>query len=208
MKIAALVWNSHAEALARAAETLPWLTLRLFPAKSLEDAPERQELALREMESADCVFLYRSTEAFWEEIEPRLREIGRTTPIVCLSYDPSLWGLSTARPELVQDAHRYMIYGGAQNVANMLKAFGREFGGMEFAGLDAPPPAPVPWEGLWHPAMPTLGGVRRHFASLAEYLGWYEGHCTAKELGHGPWVGLVIGRHFWVNEALARAAET
>ncbi|MHC1753480.1 cobaltochelatase subunit CobN [Humidesulfovibrio sp.] len=201
MKIAAIVWNSHAEGLARAAETLPWLALRLFPAKSLEDAPTRQEEALREMAAADCVFLYRSTEAFWEDLEPRLREIGATTPIVCLSYDPSLWGLSTARPQLVQDAHRYMTYGGVQNIAAMLKALAREFGGAEHAELDAPPPAPVPWEGLWHPAMPTSAGARRHFASLPEYLGWYGGHCSAKGLD-GPWVGLVVGRHFWVGEAL------
>jgi len=205
MKITAVVWNSHAEVLARAAETLPWLSLRLFPAKSLEDAPEKQRQALAELAGADCVFLYRSTETFWEEIEPRLREIGQDTPIVCLSYDPSLWGLSTARPELVQDAHRYVTYGGVQNVANMLRALAREFGGTEFAGLDAPAPAPVPWEGLWHPAMsrtmPT-GGARRHFASLPEYLGWYRTHCAAKNLEHGPWVGLVLGRHFWVNEAL------
>jgi len=29
MKITAIVWNSHAEGLARAAESLPWLTPRL-----------------------------------------------------------------------------------------------------------------------------------------------------------------------------------
>lgn len=205
MKIVAIVWNSHAEGLARAAETLPWLALRLFPAKSLEDAPGRQEEALREMAAADCVFLYRATESFWEELEPRLRELGATTPIVCLSYDPSLWGLSTARPQLVQDAHRYVTYGGVQNIAAMLKSFAREFGGAEFAALDAPPPASVPWEGLWHPrmngAMPTAGGARRHFASLPEYLGWYQARCAALGLA-GPWVGLVVGRHFWVGEAL------
>ena len=200
MKITALVWNSHAEVLARAAETLPWLTLRLYPAKSLEDNAERQAQALSELRGSDAAFLYRATEPFWDEVEAELKEAARSVPTVCLSYDPSLWGLSTARPELVQDAHRYMTYGGLQNVANMLKALAREFGGPEFTELDAPPPAPVPWEGLWHPAMPTSGG-RRHFASLPEYLGWYGGHCAGRGL-EGPWVGLVVGRHYWVGETL------
>jgi cobaltochelatase CobN len=201
MKIAAIVWTSHAEVLARAAETLPWLHLRLFPAKGLEDAPDRQEQALRELADADCVFLYRATEAFWEELEPRLKEIGKRIPVVCLSYDPSLWGLSTARPELVQDAHRALTFGGVRNVANMFKSFAREFGGPELAGLDVPPPEPTPWEGLWHPAM-DAGGARRHFADLPEYLDWYAEHCLGRALEDGPWVGLVIGRHYWVNEAL------
>jgi len=202
MKIAAIVWNSHAEALARAAEAQDWLHLRLFPAKSLEDNAEKLAEAMVELAGADCVFLYRSTEAFWEEIEPRLKEIGASVPIVCLSYDPSLWGLSNARAELVQDAHRYVTYGGAQNVANMLKSFAREFGGPEFASLNVPPPAPVPWEGLWHPDMPTGNGARRHFACLADYLAWYAGHCWGRPLAAGPWVGILLGRHFWVNEAL------
>ena len=202
MKITAIVWNSHAEGLARAAESLPWLTLRLYPAKSLEDSPERQAQVMADLHGSDAAFLYRATEPFWDEMEPGLRDVGKNVPTVCLSYDPSLWGLSTARPELVQDAHRYMTFGGLHNVANMFKALAREFGGPEFTELDAPPPAPVPWEGLWHPAMPTGSGARRHFASLGEYLGWYKGHCAGRLMESGPWVGLVVGRHYWVGEAL------
>ncbi len=202
MKITAIVWNSHAEGLARAAESLPWLTLRLYPAKSLEDSPERQAQAMADLRGSDAAFLYRATEPFWDEMEPGLKDVGKNVPTVCLSYDPSLWGLSTARPELVQDAHRYMTFGGLHNVANMLKALAREFGGPEFTELDAPPPAPVPWEGLWHSCMPTSGGARRHFASLGEYLGWYKGHCAGRLMESGPWVGLVVGRHYWVGEAL------
>jgi len=95
MKITALVWNSHAEALAKAAETLPWLTLRLYPAKTLEQHPEKAGQALADMRSSQAVFLYRATEAFWEELEPELRVIAADRPVVCLSYDPSLWALSS-----------------------------------------------------------------------------------------------------------------
>ena len=202
MKITALVWNSHAEALARAAEALPWLTLRLYPAKTLEQHPEKQAQVLEDMRSSQAVFLYRAAEDFWEELEPKIRAIGQTVPVVCLSYDPSLWGLSTARAEVVQNAHRAMTYGGTQNVANMLKALAKEFGGPEYTELDAPEPQPVPWEGLWHPAMPKSDGSARHFAALAEYLAWHEGHAEAKGLAAAPWVGLIVGRHFWVNETL------
>ncbi len=202
MKITAIVWNSHAEILCRAAETLPWLTLRLYPAKSLEDSPERQAQAMADLRGSDAAFLYRATEPFWDDLEADLKDAGKSVPTVCLSYDPSLWGLSTARPELVQDAHRYVTFGGIQNVAAMLKALTREFGGPEFTELDVPPPAPVPWEGLWHPCMPTSGGARRHFASLPEYLAWYTDHCAGRPMADGPWVGLVLGRHYWVGETL------
>jgi len=201
MKITALVWNSHAEALAKAAETLPWLTLRLYPAKTLEQHPEKAGQALADMRSSQAVFLYRATEAFWEELEPELRVIAADRPVVCLSYDPSLWALSSVGPELLQNAHRAMTYGGGRNVANMLKTLAREYGGPEYAELDAPEPQPVPWEGLWHPDMSTPDGAR-HFATLAAYLDWYEAHAAAKGLGDAPWVGLVLGRHFWVGETL------
>jgi len=197
MKITALVWNSHAEAMAKATETLPKLTLRLYPAKTLEQHPERAAQALADMRSSQAVFLYRATEAFWEELEPELRVIAADRPVVCLSYDPSLWALSSVGPELLQNAHRAMTYGGVQNVANMLKALAKEFGGPEYAELDAPEPQPVPWEGLWHPEAPV-----RHFSTLAEYLSWHEGHAAARGLADAPWVGCIVGRHFWVNESL------
>lgn len=200
MKITALVWNSHAEALSRAAETLPWLTLRLYPAKTLEQHPEKAAQVLADMRSSQAVFLYRAAEDFWEELEPEIRTLGQDVPVVCLSYDPSLWGLSTVRPEVVQNGHRAMAYGGLQNVANMLRALARDFGGPQYSGLDAPDPVPVPWEGLWHPAAPPELG--RHFATLAQYLAWHERHAQAKGLNDAPWVGLIVGRHFWVNENL------
>ncbi len=199
MNIAAIVWNSHAEAFARAAGELPWLSLRLFPSKSLEDAPEKREAALAELAKADCVFLYRTAESFWEELEPRLKDIAARVPTVCLSYDPSLWGLSSARPELVREAHRYLTYGGLPNLMNMLRRFAREYGGPECSGVVAAAPEPVPWEGLWHPDMP---GQARHFACLADYLAWYGPYCAARGLAHGAWVGLVLGRHYWVSETM------
>ncbi|MFR1533325.1 MAG: cobaltochelatase subunit CobN [Bilophila wadsworthia] len=121
-----------------------------------------------------------------------IRLIGKTVPVVCVSYDPAAWALSSVPVETAQTAYRYLTYGGAENLGNL------------FRFLDAlpnaaavPEPVPVPWEGLWHPDAPV-----RAFATVRGYLEWYAGYACERGLSLDPerTVGLLFGRHYWVND--------
>jgi cobaltochelatase CobN len=186
MKIRSIMWNSHIPMLVRSARKLDFLDLKAFSSKTLENDPSRLEEALRELREADVILLYRSSEGFWDTVEEQLKEIGQKVPIVCISYDPSFWYLSTVRPEVVSACYSYVTIGGEENFVNMLCYLAKEAGGMD---VRYEPPQEVPWEGLYHPR------AGRYFRTVEDYLAWYK----PKDR---PSVGILFSRFYWVNDNL------
>lgn len=195
MKIVSIMWSSYINMLVRASKnTNDILQLSAHSSKTLDEDPEKLDKVLQETANADIIFLYRSSEQFWEGIEKSLEELGKKIPIVCCGHDPSYWTLSTVLPEIVATVNSYIIINGEENFTNMLRYIAREVGGLD---IKAEEPKPVPWEGLYHPKAPV-----RHFAGVDEYLEWYEGsrEQEAGVGGQGSTVGILFTRHQWVNE--------
>jgi len=186
MKIRSIMWNSHIPMLVRSARKLNFLDLKAFSSKTLENDPSKLEEALRELKDADVILLYRSSEGFWDTVEEQLKEIGQKVPIVCISYDPSFWYLSTVRPEVVSTCYSYVTIGGEDNFVNMLCYLAKEMGGMD---VRYESPQEVPWEGLYHPR------AGRYFRTIEDYLAWYK----PKDR---PSVGILFSRFYWVNDNL------
>ena len=152
MKIAAVVWNSHVPMLVRASKKLNWVDLKLFSSRTLDRDPAKVNEAVEEFKKADIIFVYRSSEPFWESIEKELEEIGKSVPVVCLSHDPSFWRVSTVSSRIVQTCYSYVTLGGEDNFTNMLEYMAREILHKDIA-VEAP--REVPWEGLYHPDAPV-----------------------------------------------------
>lgn len=186
MKIVSVMWNSHIPMLVRSAQKLDFLDLKAFSSKTLENDPSRMEEVLRELEDANIILLYRSSEGFWNGIENKLKKIGQKTPMVCISYDPSFWYLSTVRPEVVSTCYSYVTIGGEENFVNMLCYLAREVGGED---ISYNLPQKVPWEGLYHPRAKT------YFRTVEDYLAWYKPQ-------ERPTVGIIFSRFYWVNDNL------
>ncbi len=196
MKLVSIMWESHCNTAVRASKALQGIMdIKIFSSRSLEMEPEKIELALKEVETAQAVLLYRSTESIWDMIEKRLQEIGKNVPIVCVGHDPSYWSLSTVKAEIVANVFTYITYNGEENFINMLKYVAREAGGMD---IEALPPKPIPWEGLYHPEADEI------FSNVEDYLKWYA-LFRAKNNLIDPigTVGLLISRFYWVNENIA-----
>ena len=197
MKIVSIMWSSYANMLVRAARNVAdILEVSAYSSKVLEEDPEKVDAVLKEAADADIIFLYRSSEGFWEVIEDQLRELGKNIPVVCCGYDPSYWTLSTVRPEIVAEVNSYVVINGEENFVNMLRYIAREAGGLD---IDAKEPKPVPWEGLYHPEAPVS-----HFPTVDEYLEWYERHRGqgSEVRSQKSTVGILFTRHQWVNENL------
>lgn len=196
MKIVSIMWQSYMNMLLRASKNVgDSIELKVYSTKKLEEEPERLEAVLAEAEGADVILLYRSTEGFWETMEKRLQELGRKVPIVCVGHDPSLWMLSTVKPEIVAKVYSYIVINGEENFTNMLRYLAREIGGID---TEVEEPKPVPWEGLYHPDAPGI------FGSIEEYLNWYNPHQSAicNPQSAIPTVGILFSRHYWVNDNL------
>ena len=197
MKIVSIMWSSYANMLVRAARNLAdILEVSAYSSKVLEEDPEKVDAVLKEAACADIIFLYRSSEGFWEVIEDQLRELGKDIPVVCCGYDPSYWTLSTVRPEIVAQVNSYVVINGEENFVNMLRYIAREVGGLD---IEAEEPRPVPWEGLYHPKAPT-----GYFATVDEYLEWYSSTISDQQsaISNRGVVGILFTRHQWVNDNL------
>ncbi|MFH1860969.1 MAG: cobaltochelatase subunit CobN, partial [bacterium] len=194
MKIVSIMWQSYLNMLVRASKNVDFVEFKGYSAKRLQEEPKRLEAALEEAKSADIIFLYRSTEGFWETIEKRLQELGQKIPIVCIGYDPSYWMLSTVKLEVIAKAYSYLVINGEENFTNMLRYIVREVGGLD---IEVEEPKPVPWEGLYHPDAPGI------FAKIEEYLDWYNSHkSTICNRQSKSTVGILFSRHYWVNDNL------
>lgn len=185
-RITAIVWHSHATTLRKAAAKVAGqLAVKVYSARNLQEGKEDLDSARADLANADLVFLYRSTgETIWDELEGAVRELYR--PVVCVAHDPALWTLSTVPAEVVARSYSYIVQGGEENFARMLRYVAAVALGAPFAVEE---PLVYPWEGIYHPDAPA------HFTTVEDYLNWYR-----REV---PLIGLLFARNQWVNKTLA-----
>lgn len=87
--------------------------------------------------------------------------------------------------------HRYIANNGDRNFENLLRYLRKEV--LHEPVGDVPPPADVPWEGIYHPASPSV------FTSTRDYRAWYAGR--ARE--GAPRVGIIFSRTSWASANVA-----
>lgn len=87
---------------------------------------------------------------------------------------------------------KYFIYGGTENIKNLLLYIARYCGLFTFS---VPSPKEMPWNGIYHPDIPEV------FESVDEYLRWYK-EAKSKSVG-GCTVGLLLHRSTWLEDNLS-----
>jgi len=185
MKIACVMWNSYARLLREAASESGH-ELRMYPNSILEHHPEKIEELIGFCREADVILLYRTMRSFWEDLEPEIRELRKTKPVICISHDTTLWGLSNVPARVVATTFTYLTNNGKENTKNLLRFLEREILGHD---ITVQPPEDMPWQGLWHPDAP------RYFTIITEYLDWY----TGRKRSAAPFVGLLFPRMAWAS---------
>jgi cobaltochelatase CobN len=179
--------------LAQAAPQAPGVELNLYAAKSLDEDPDIFARAVRDMEQAEAVVLYRSSETVWVELEPHIKRLAMVKPLWSLSHDPSLWADSSLPMAAVRRAYDYVVLGGRENFANLIRYVADVSSGRD--GSSVPVPASQPWEGFYHPL-----AFRPFFPALEDFQTWHGSYLAEKGLSAAPKVGLLFSRHYWVNE--------
>jgi cobaltochelatase CobN len=140
-----------------------------------------------DLEKADCILLYRTSDPLWEELENDIRSAGQPCPVIVVGSDPSLWGDSNVPLKVAATVYHYLLYNGEENLRNMLRYLRSETLGESLA---CTPPLKVPWEGIFHP---DFEGV---FTGTEEFL---EAYRSAIGEPHAGWVGLLYSRSSWIN---------
>jgi cobaltochelatase CobN len=189
MKVFTIMWSNYIPPLKEAC-TDNGVELTAYSTKQATQHPEVLDALRRDLGSADCILLYRTSDPLWDELETDIRAAGQRRPIVVVGSDPTLWGLSTVSMEIAATAYNYILYNGADNLDNLVKYLRGTVLGEDVV---CAPPRPVPWEGLYHP---LLDGV---FDSTDDYLRAYRSAVGEPRIG---WVGVLYSRSNWVNRNL------
>jgi cobaltochelatase CobN len=186
-KITAILWQNHVTTMREAGKLLKnRYALQVYSARYLDEGKEDLVSARDDLADSDLILLYRSAgEAVWDELEMEVKRLGK--PVVCLGHDPMLWLLSSVPLEIVDKCNTYVVYGGADNFAQMLNCLVAEVLGLQ---VDYEEPFAHPWEGIYHPRAP------HYFDNLEDYLNWYKPR-------KAPTIGLLLARGYWVNDNIA-----
>ena len=193
MKITSVTWGSDISLLADACNELD-MELHAWSAHDLED-DAKLESCISSFEHADLILLRPTSDAVWDEV---VEGLNGDVPVVSFGHDPSYYSLSNVSLKVVATVNAYHVYGGQENIKNMLKYLGKEVLGIEY---DVDPPAETMWQGIYHP------DAERAFESIDDYLEWY--NPTKKHK-----IGILFFRTYWTNgdleivDALIRELET
>ena len=189
MRILSIMWSSYLPLLNEAAQALG-VDLSAYSTKQIKREPGLVSRIAVEIEHADLVLLYRTSDEFWEELEQTVLTVKDRMPVVVVGPEPSFSVLSNVNPEIVATVYTYILFGGAGNMRNMLGyLLSLLFG--EKAVFEAP--EPLPWEGIHHPAIPGV------FPTTADFLSAYQGFLPSAP---ASFVGLLFSRSNWVTRNL------
>ncbi|MEW6161699.1 MAG: cobaltochelatase subunit CobN [Nitrospirota bacterium] len=186
MKVLTIMWSSYLPLIKEAADTLN-IELMAYSNKQINSHLDIIKKVGSDMHRADLIILYRTNDAFWEEIEQDLKGLKGRAPIVVVGSDPSHWALSTVSPEVVATVYKYILFNGTENLTNMFRYLLHNL----FDGsITFKEPFEVSWQGIFHP------GMDRVFNSTDEYL--YEYH---RLLSFTPmsYIGILYFRSNWVT---------
>ncbi|MBN1322611.1 MAG: cobaltochelatase subunit CobN [Methanotrichaceae archaeon] len=179
MKIRAVTWASDISLLLQAGRDLG-LDIKAWSSNGLEETGAL-ESCIDSLREADLILLHPSHEGYWDDIMDGLE--GISLPIIAFGRDSSHWAASNVALPCVLQVNRYVVYGGLDNIKNMLKYLVCEVLGKDCA---YDPPEEGLWQGLYHPR------ANRAFSDVEDYLAWYGD-------SRPHWVGVLFFRTYWAN---------
>ena len=179
MKIAIVAWGSELLQFSSAAQEAG-IDLSMWQVHELRDDPEQREECIESCNGADVVLIHLSHDPIWDEILSELRE---GIPVISFGYTDASWSASTVPLSIVSTVSAYFLYGGPENIRNLIRYIQTEVGGLDIA---CDPPQETHWEGIYHPDADAV------FDDPGDYLAWYPSR-------HPIRVGLLLSRTHWVN---------
>ena len=181
MKVTAVTWGSDMTLLINACKELG-VELNAWSTHDVEDEEKRKD-CIKSFEQVDLILLHSSNEEYWDEIIERQN---KDVPTISFGHDPSFWWLSNVPLDVVAKVNTYHVYGGAENIKNMLRYIGKEILDLDYEYGN---PKETLWQGIYHPDAETT------FENIEDYFAWYKP-------SHKHKVGILFFRTYWTNRDL------
>ena len=179
MRMTIVAWGSELLQFSGAAREAG-IDLSAWQLHELRDEPEKRRYCIEACRGSDVVLAHPSSDPVWNEI---LGGLAEGIPIIAFGYTDTWWSASTVPLSVVSTVNAYFLYGGAENIQNLVRYVQAEVAGMDVA---YDPPQEIHWEGAYHP------DAERIFDDADAYLAWYPSR-------HPIRVGLLLSRTRWAN---------
>ena len=183
MKITIVAWGSELLQFSGAAREAG-IDLSAWQVHELIDDSEMRKRCIESCRGSDVVLVHPSNDSVWDEI---LGGLAEGIPVISFGYTDAWWSASTVPLAVVSTVSAYFLYGGPENIRNLIRYVQAEVAGIDVAYA---PPQGTRWEGIYHP------DAGRVFDDTDAYLAWYPSR-------HPVRVGLLFSRTHWVNGDLA-----
>jgi len=183
MKITIVAWGSELLQFSSAAREAG-IDLSAWQVHELRDDPEKRRKCIESCRGSDVILVHPSNDPVWDDI---LGGLAEGIPVIAFGYTDAWWSASTVPLAVVSTVSAYFLYGGPENIRNLIRYVQAEVAGMDVA---YDPPQETRWEGIYHP---DAGCV---FDDPDAYLAWYPSR-------HPVRVGLLFSRTHWANRDLA-----
>jgi len=178
MRLASLTWASDVILLLEAARETE-TEIRAWTVSELND--DNLDECINSLNAANVILLHPSTnDPLFDRV---ISGIDKNIPIISFGQDPALWSFSSVSTMVVSTVNAYVVYGGAENFANMIRYIGREVLGNDYI---CEPPRERLWQGLYHP------DANEAFSSVEDFRRW-----RGRE--HAHCVGILFFRTYWAN---------
>jgi len=200
MKMLSIMWSSHIPLLKSACEKLG-IDLIVYSTKQLDANPSLLDEFFANLTQADVCLCYRTSSAYWEEFDEKLKEVGAKSNLVITGPEPTYWQLSPSGPDIAGKVYTYFLYNGRENIENMLRFLINKFIDESFFYEE---PKEFPWEGIFHPKLSRI------YDNSDEYLQDYIEHLRNQPKN---FVGILylrsnlLGENMKVEEELISALE-
>ena len=143
MRLASLTWASDVILLLEAARETE-TEIRAWTVSELNE--DNLYECINSLNAANVILLHPSTtDPLFDRV---IAGIDKNIPIISFGQDPALWSFSNVSSKAVSTVNAYVVYGGAENFANMIRYIEREVLGNDCI---CEPPRERLWQGLYHP---------------------------------------------------------
>lgn len=149
VKLTVISWGSEISVIRHAAKRIgfelsDWNVYELKENKDL--IPE----CIDSFMDSDLVLIHPSHDSYWDEIIDGFPE---DLPVVSYGFSDMFWSASTVPLDVVSTVSAYFLYGGLENIYNMLAFCASKVLKLDYQYTE---PMPTRWEGIYHPEIPFV----------------------------------------------------
>jgi cobaltochelatase CobN len=178
VNITLISWGSEISLLKKAAERIDF-NLTSWNVYELKANDSKVRACIESFADSDLVLIHPSHDSYWDDI---IEGFPKGLPVISYGFSDLFWSASTVPLSVVSAVSTYFLYGGLENLYNMLAFCAGKVLGMD---LHYDEPTVTRWEGIYHPDIPFI------FDSSEEYF-LYMGRT------HDYNVGIIFLRSQWI----------